>query len=237
MVHVADTTELVARIPLFRALGDEDLNHLAERAQRRSVATKTVVVRQGDRGASVYAVLSGRLKVQTTRDPEVILLDVLGPGEVFGEIALVTGGIRRASVVALEPCELLIIDQRDLRHLLGRQPDLALHLLQSLASRILGLDKLVEDFHTLRLGPRLASRVCTLAEEHGVQDRTALVIDLNLSQRDWADLIGANREAVNRHFRVWKKRGWIRIQGKYMLVDDLDALRSLGDLAGLVSTG
>ena len=231
---MVETAVLLKRIPLFRGLGETELSHLADRAQRRVVAAKTEVIQQGEEGSTVFAVLSGRFKVERTRGAETIVLDVLGPGQVFGELALLTGGVRTASVVSLEPCEILSIDQRDLLFLLDGRSDLALTFLRSTASRIIGLSQVVEELHTLCLGPRLASRVCAIAEEHGNQKAKSLVVDLRLTQGDWAHLTGTNREAVNRQFRAWEKEGWMRVQGQRLLIDDLEALRAVGDLAGFV---
>ena len=232
----SDTEELLSQVPLFRELDQRDRSLLAGRAQRRRVRSKTVVVEQGSDGATVYAVLRGRLKVQRARGADTTLLDVLGPGQVFGEIALLTGGKRNASVIALEPCELLTIDRRDLSYLLEKRPHLALTLLENLASRVCRLNNVVEELGTLCLAPRLASRVRAFAEEHGTEVDGTVVVDLNLSQSDWADLAGVNREAVNRQFRAWEKDGWIRVQGRRLQIENLEALRALGDLAGIVSS-
>jgi CRP-like cAMP-binding protein len=226
---VKSARELLKQISLFSALSDRDLRDLAQRAQQRRVPAKTVVV---SKSATLYAIISGRLKTERTRSGETVLLDVLGPGQVFGELALLTGGTRTANVVALEACELLTIDQRELHALIAGRSELALALLGTTASRIVELTRVVEELHTLCLEPRLASRVCAVAEEHGRRDGGALVVDLRLSQGDWAALTGTNREAVNRQFRSWAKAGWIRLEGQRLFVIDLEALRAAGDRAG-----
>ena len=229
-----EVVETIARIPIFRSLDPSDLQDLAARAARNRVAAGTTVVQQGETGANVYAVLSGRLKAQRTRGDETVLLGVMVPGQIFGELALLMGSARTASVVALEDCELLTIDQRDLRHLLSGRPDLAMELLGSLASRIVSLTERVEEFHTLCVGPRLASRVCSMAVEHGREGKGTWAVDLGFSQSDWADLIGANRGSVNRQFRAWEEEGLTEFDGRTLLIRDLEALRLLADLAGFV---
>ena len=192
------------------------------------------MVRQGEPGATLYVVAAGRLKVETQPgSADAVVLDILGAGDIFGELFFFTRRTPAANVVALEPCELVAIDYRDLRGLIERRPTVAMALLENLANRIILFGDSMRSFAVADLEARLSRRLCVLAETQGRKSEGAVILDLNLRQRDWARMSGVSREAVNRQFRTWSERGWVDLAGGEIRIRDLEALRDLADLAGL----
>ena len=114
------TWDLVAKVPFFRDVGAAVIADVARLLRPRDYPAGAVIVRRGAPGDCMYFVVSGEVEVQVR--PEAV---ILGPGEFFGEVALLTGGPRNATIVAARQCTLLILDIVDFRELLGRQPDLA----------------------------------------------------------------------------------------------------------------
>ncbi len=114
------TWDLVAKVPFFKDVGASVIADVARLLRPRDYPARAVIVRRGEAGESMYFIASGEVEVRLR--PGTVRL---GPGEFFGEIALLTGEPRNATIVALEPCTLLILDIVDFRQLLGRQPDLA----------------------------------------------------------------------------------------------------------------
>jgi voltage-gated potassium channel len=114
------TWDLVAKVPFFHDVGAAVIADVARLLRPRDYPTGTIIMRRGAPGDCMYFVASGEVEVQLQPEPVV-----LGPGEFFGEVALVTGGPRNATIVAVRPCTLLILDIVDFRELLGRQPELA----------------------------------------------------------------------------------------------------------------
>ncbi len=114
------TCDLVAKVPFFKNVGAAVIADVARLLRARDYPARAVIVRRGESGDCMYFIASGevevRLRAGTVR---------LGPGEFFGEIALLTGGPRNATIVAAQPCTLLTLDIVDFRHLLGHQPELA----------------------------------------------------------------------------------------------------------------
>lgn len=227
--------EFLAGLSLFAGLDAAERGDLAERCQYRAAASRTRVVEQGTEGAVLFAVISGRLKIEARTGGEAVLLDVLGPGDIFGELALFANRCRAADVVALEDCELLAIDHRDLRYVIERRPSVALALLDNLARRVIQLGETVQGLSAADLPARLARRLCALADSHGTPVGEHVELDLRFSQSDWAHLSGVSREAVNRQFRAWAETGWIRIEGQRVRLLDIAALRRIADLAGLLA--
>ena len=114
------TWDLVAKVPFFRNVGASVIADVARLLRARDYPARAAIVRRGERGDCMYFIASGEVEVRLRPEPVR-----LGPGEFFGEIALLTGGPRNATIVAVEPCTLLTLDIVDFRQLLGRQPELA----------------------------------------------------------------------------------------------------------------
>lgn len=114
------TWDLVAKVPFFHNIGASTIADVARLLRARHYPAGNVIVRRGEAGDCMYFVVAGEVEIQLAPQPIR-----LGPGEFFGEIALLTGGPRTATVVAVQRCTLLILDIVDFRQLIGRQPDLA----------------------------------------------------------------------------------------------------------------
>src|SRR5262245_20440561 len=116
--------ELLARVPLFQGFSSRDLDALVPAARPVTVAVRQEVCHKGDPGSQLYVVIDGRLKALTTSaEGNEVVFNVMGPGEVFGEMALLSESPRTATVRAIERCELLVLDRRDFLAFLKRNPD------------------------------------------------------------------------------------------------------------------
>ncbi len=226
--------ELLARAPLFSRLSPGQLDEMAASARIRRLAVKQELFHKGDEGSQVYAVASGRLKAFTTSsEGDDVVFDIIGPGELIGEIALLGGTPRTATVTALEPCELLVIDRREFLAFLERNPDAAVELLRVLAVRIKHLSELVEDTLFLNLPLRLAKKLTALCRIYGQPTADGVRVDLKLSQEEWGDLVGTTRESINKQLRQWTQEGFLRVDGGYIVILRPDALEELAGEPGV----
>ena len=207
----AQRLQLLRRVWLFAGLDDGELASIAAVSRERTCKKGEVLVRQGDPCGDLFSVLQGRLKVGSLAGEDAeVLLSVVGPGEVFGEIALLDEEPRSATVVALEPCRLLIVPRDAFRPLLRQLPALALRLLQILARHVRRLSARTEDAAGLDVRARLAKTLLELADRFGVEGARGKVrITLRLSQQDLGRMVGATREMVNKCLREWTSRGII----------------------------
>lgn len=220
--------DLLAGVSLFAGLEARELEALVRVARTRSLASREELFHKGDPGAQFYVVVSGRLKVLTTSlDGDDVVFSIAGPGEVIGEVALLTGLPRTATVTAIEPCELLALDRRDLLTVLRQDPEVAIKLLAVLARRLGRVSEFVEDTLFLNLPIRLAKKLMRFARSDGEEVRDGLRIDLKLSQEEWGDLVGATREAVNKQLRGWALEGLIRLEKGYVVILRPDELETL----------
>jgi len=225
--------ELLAAVPIFAGLGSRELGALAHVARAVRVAARKEVFHKGDRGAQLYVVARGSVKALTTSaDGDDVVFSIMGPGEVFGEVALLSENERTATIVAVDACELLVLDRRDFLAFLKSHPDAAIQMLGLLAERLRRLSELVEDTQFLNLPARLAKKLGALAARYGAPaEGGGIRIDLKLSQEELGDLVGATREAVNKQLRAWTAEGLAQMDGGYVWIRRPEALEQLARFA------
>lgn len=219
---------LLARVPLFAGLGEADLAQLAAASYTKRLRSRQELCHKGDEGSQLYVVLRGRLRVgSTSAEGTDVLFNIMNPGDVIGEMALLVGGERTATVTALDECELLGLDRRDFLPLLRRDTDFAVRVLELLAERVKRLSELVEDAVFLNLPGRLAKKLLGLAHAYGKSTAAGVRIDLKLSQTDLSTMVGTTRESVNKQMRLWVDEGVLRMEGGYVTLLQRDALEEL----------
>lgn len=212
---------LLGRLPFFASLPDDALRSLPVTV--RALDAGQVLFRRGDAGATVYVVASGRVKITSAAGLRELLLAIIEPGSMFGELALLDGRPRSASAVALSPARLLVLHRRDLLALLAAHPPAALALLGELAARIRRLNHTLEEREALSIPARLARKLLELGDR---------LPELTLRQQELGDMVGATRESVNKHLRAWAQAGLVAtLRGRLTLLDR-DGLAALArDLA------
>ena len=219
---------LLATVPLFASLDEDALDALLRVTGTRRLAGGQVLFRKGDAGRQLFGVLEGRLKIFASgSDGKEVVFGLADPGEVIGEIALLDANPRSATVVALEPCELLSLDRRDFLPFLERHPRVAIQLAELLASRLRRLSELTEDSVLLALRIRLAKKLLSLASHYGCEGPTGTVIDLKLSQQALGDMVGTSRESVNKQLRAWGRAGLVEFSRGTLTLRDPQGLQAI----------
>lgn len=216
--------DVLLAIPLFRVLSREDILATAQAGLSRIYAPGQIICHQGDPGDHLYTVIEGLVKIVfiSGRGDEMVL-NIMGPGEIFGELALLDGSPRSASVVALKSTAAFMLPRVRLLELMSRNPGLADEFLKLIGGRIRHLTEQAGDLAFLDLGGRLAKLLLQLSARQGHVHR--ILLDRGLSQSDLAAMIGASRPAVNRALQSFAARGLISIQGRTIVLRDLDGLR------------
>ncbi len=199
---------------------------LAGRAVHRRHRQGSVVFVQGEHGTSCYAIVSGSVRICTyTADGREAVLAVLGPGDVFGELALFDEAPRSADAIANEPAELLSLDGRDVHRAVADHPDLGTALLRILGRRLRLANDAFQEVAFFDVPGRVAKRLADLADAHGVTADGGTLIEVSLSQESLASMVGATRESVNKALAALTKRGLVERRGRRYLVPDVEALR------------
>jgi len=211
---------------LLRDLPEEALLRAAAAARRRTYRRGQVIFSQGDDGNTLFVLESGRVKVEVDAESgQRAVVAVLGPGDCFGELALIDGEPRSASVEALEPVETLVLARSDFMGIIGTNTQAMECLLLTLTHRVRHITQLLADLTFLDLEGRLAKKLLELAEEYGRDVEGAIEIELPLTQEDLAAMIGATRTSVNRLLGWYEDHGAIRRRGRRIVVTDRERLR------------
>lgn len=202
-------------IDVFENLSDEQIAQLTQRATTRTYPKGAIIVSEGDEGSSLFVIQSGSVKAfLSDENGKEVVLSTQGPGEYFGEMALFDDEPRSASVMALEPCKLLIISKAQLREAMKDDPEIAFALLKGLARRGRALTENVRTLALFDVFGRLVKTLYLLAEEQdGVH-----VIDQRLTQQELANRIGASREMVSRIMHDLAEGGYISVKGKRITI-------------------
>lgn len=194
---------------------DDLLRALCAHATVKTFPKNTVVIDEGDRRTdSIYLIQSGRVKVfLCSADGKELDLNVLGPGDYFGEMTL-DHGPRSASVATLERSELAIIRQSAFRKFVGENPEFAMQLILKLIARTRGLLKSVKSLALLDVSHRVARLLLEMATEEDGK----LIITQKLSKRDIANRVGSTREMASRVFKDLVSSGYIELENKRITI-------------------
>ena len=210
---MSQESDILRKVPLFADLGEGAIAALAARLRRRKMPAGTPVVYKGDPAGALYLIASGRVKVhQATAGGDEVILEVMGPGDFFGEMSLLDGQPRSADVSTLEATELLLLEGEALRETIHEQPAVAWTLLKILSQRLRDQNDRAEMLMTRDVAGRVADRLLELAASQGspmADGSKGTRLNVCLTQSDIAALIGATRERVSRALTAFRKSGAI----------------------------
>jgi CRP-like cAMP-binding protein len=225
---------LLARAPLFADLEPTELRSLGAEARRRTYPKGDYICRQGDPGEALFVLIDGRVKVfVTSEEGDEMILATLQPPDVFGELALIDGGPRSASIQALEPATVLLLTRATLLDLVSREPAVSEVLLRSLGGLVRRMIEQAGDLVFLDLHGRVAKLLLRLVEDQGGHRGEALFLDLRMTQSDLAAMVGGSRQSINQILHHFEHRGYLRLEGHKLIVSDLDALRQRAGWSGV----
>jgi CRP/FNR family cyclic AMP-dependent transcriptional regulator len=208
---------MLRSVPLFASFSEEPLRLLATVVTRRSVTRGTMIMAAGDPTDSLYIVLSGRLKVMMSdADGKEVILTIIGPGEFFGEMGLIDDAPRSASVVAIEPCELLAITRRDFKKCLAENFEMSMAVMRGLVRRLREADRKIGSLALLDVYGRVARLLLDMAETVDGQK----MVTKRLPKQDIAKMIGASREMVSRVMKDLQMGGFIEMRGSTIILRD-----------------
>jgi CRP/FNR family transcriptional regulator, cyclic AMP receptor protein len=205
------TTELLANVPLFSELSSAELARIASVAVPRSYPKGVRVFHEGDTSDACYIVRSGDLRVTREHsDGRAIALATLGPGDIFGELAMLDGGSRSASVETLSDCELVALPALDVRRVIATHGAMAAKLIVALTRRLRETNERVARQSFQTVPSRVAGVLSQLiAGEPIPVDREAITV--RMTQADLAQLAGTSRESVSRFLAMLERAGVVRV--------------------------
>lgn len=209
---------------LFSGLSEQDQTNILDQCTRRVAPRRTVIVRQGRGGRDMFIIESGSLKVSVvSAEGKEISFVVLQQGDHFGELSLIDGCPRSATVTTIENSELLVLGHSGYQQLLQQHPRTATkfltYLLVTLSNRLRATDELYQDSVFMEVSSRLAKFLLKTSTDDGSSNSSPKRIDIRLSQYELGTLVNASRESVNKQLRDWELKGIVGVdKGKITLL-------------------
>jgi CRP-like cAMP-binding protein len=221
--------QLLGKSFLFRGLETGLLESVARLCQPRRLSVGETLFWEDEPADALYGVAKGLVRIWVHGpDGRELTLNLMESGDFFGEIALLDGLPRTASASALADTEMLSVPRAAFLELMGKEPKLALHIIELLCERLRHNTDRIRDAAFLDLGTRLAKTLEALALGHGEEEPDGILITAKLNQSELAQLLGVTREAVNKQLKQFTQDGLITTKGSRILVRDRAALSERG---------
>ncbi len=213
--------------PIFCDLDPEALDQLCRYAKHSSLKRGATIVSKGDPGNSLIAVISGTVKISVSSpDGRSAILNLIGPGGTFGEVAVLDGLARTADATANTNCEIYVIDRRDFLPFVRSQPALAMKFIELLCTKLRWTSDQVEEVILQNLPGRLASALLRLTEKDKLAPGGRTIA---ITQQEISEMVGMTRESINKQLRAWATRNWVRLEHGAIVVLNAEMLRQLAE--------
>jgi CRP-like cAMP-binding protein len=218
--------DVLRSVPLFAGLSDSGWASLAARLTTREVPRGEALFREGDPGEELHVVVDGKVKItRTSSDGRENAIAILGPGDLLGELAIFDSQERGATATAVNDTSLASLSRSGFHAWLAEQPSVALELLRALAVRLRQTNEAMADLVFTDVPGRIAKTLLGLGERFGSPSGDGGVrVAHDLTQEELAQLVGASRETVNKALSDFAARGWIRLDGRAVVLLDTDRL-------------
>ena len=221
----ADTAELLQAVPLFAGLSAPELEKIARVAVPRRYPSGSIILREGDPGDTCYILQDGRARVTRQHaDGRTITLTNLGPGEIFGELAMFGGEVRSATVEAIDDVQAIAILAGDLKRMLNEHPEIAVKLLSALGEKLREANARIARQSFQKVSSRVAGVLVELAETGSRPDGVPREVVVHSTQSDLAQLAGTSREAASRFLATLQRAGVVTTRRGKIVVHDPPAL-------------
>ena len=222
MDGVQDT---LARAGIFQGVDPDAVAALIDDMETATFPRGTTIFDEGEPGDRLYIIVDGKVKLaRHAPDGRENLLSVMGPSDMFGELSIFDPGPRTSSAVCVTDVTAATMDSTMLKQWIDEHPEISQQLLRVLARRLRRTNASLADLIFTDVPGRVAKTLLQLANRFGEQEGGALRVNHDLTQEEIAQLVGASRETVNKALATFAHRGWIRLEGKSVLIVDTEHL-------------
>jgi CRP/FNR family cyclic AMP-dependent transcriptional regulator len=226
-----EACDLLMNCTLFGGLSSDERAAVGAFARIRALDAGETVFAIGSPGDQMMALLSGTIRISVSSSGgKELLLAMIQPGEVFGELAVLDGKERSADAVAETACTVAILDRRDIFSFFERNPSAWPSLVKVLCQRLRRTDQVFAEVALLELPVRLAKTMLRVLNWE-VDSALAEPAKIRFSQRELANMVGGSRESVNKCLRNWQRTGLVRISGGSIIISDRPALENIAGAA------
>ncbi|MFH0736263.1 MAG: Crp/Fnr family transcriptional regulator [bacterium] len=218
---MSSSSDFLKYVPIFSELPDETIEKISQVGSKKLYKRDTVVMMEEDAGSALFIIVEGKVKVgRTSNDGREVILSILAESDFFGEMAILDGQSRSATVTALEDSELFIVQRNQFLDLLQQHPEIAISLLQELTRRLRGADIKIKSLSLKDAEGKVATVILQLADDLGKIKNGIVEIEKIPLQQDLANMAGTSRETISRTLHSFSKKGLIELDGSKLRILD-----------------
>lgn len=222
---MSEVSEILSRAGIFQGVEPTAVQDLIGQLDTVKFPRGTTIFDEGEPGDQLYIIISGKVKLaRHAADGRENLLTVMGPSDMFGELSIFDPGPRTSSAICVTEVVCATMNSTMLHDWIGQHPQISEQLLRVLARRLRRTNNSLADLIFTDVPGRVAKALLQLANRFGTHEGGALRVNHDLTQEEIAQLVGASRETVNKALAEFAHRGWIRLEGKSVLISDTERL-------------
>ena len=222
------STEFLSFVPIFSDLPAETLDKIEKIGTRKSYKKNDVILMEEESGTALFVIVTGKVKVaRCSNDGREVILTILSDSDFFGEMAILDGLTRSATVTSLEGTELFLLQRNDFMNLLHEHPEISVALLQELTKRLRAADMKIKALSLKDAEGKVATVILQLADDIGKIKQGKVEIDKLPLQQDLANMAGTSRETISRTLHSFAKKGLVELEGSKLKILDYEKFKGM----------
>lgn len=216
---MASLADFLLYVPIFADLDNEAIEKISNIGNKKSYPKDSIILMEEEAGSALFVIIRGKVKVaRTSNDGKEVILSILGESDFFGEMAILDGLTRSATVTATEETELFIIERTEFLKLLREHPEVSISLLYELTTRLRAADMKIKSLSLKDAEGKVATVILQLADDVGMIKQGIVEIDKLPLQQDLANMAGTSRETISRTLHAFAKKGLVELDGSKLRI-------------------
>jgi len=226
-VDLGEAMEFIRNVPFFTDIEASELSKIVRVGVRKKYKKGSIILLEEETGAALFVIIAGKVKiVRTDDDGREVILSILGENDFFGEMSILDGLARSASVVAITKAELFMIHRRDFLKLMEDVPSVAISLLKELTMRLRKADAQIKSLSLKDAAGRVANVILQLADDIGTIRKGRVEIDELPLQQDLANMAGTSRETISRMIHAYIREGYLELERGKLIINDYEKFKA-----------
>jgi CRP/FNR family transcriptional regulator, cyclic AMP receptor protein len=222
------SSEFLKYVPIFSDLNEETLEKIEKVGSKKAFKKNDVILMEDEIGTALFVIAAGKVKVsRTSTDGREVILTILSESDFFGEMAILDGQTRSATVVAIEDSELFLIQRNDFLNLLKEYPEVSISLLQELTKRLRATDVKIKALSLKDAEGKVATVILQIADDVGKIRQGKVEIEKLPLQQDLANMAGTSRETISRTLHSFAKKGLIELDGNKLRITEYEKFKEM----------
>ncbi len=225
---MSNSSDFLLYVPIFSDLPEETIDKISQVGFTRKYKKDSIILMEDEVGGALFIIVKGKVKVtRTSNDGREVILNILSESDIFGEMALLDGQTRSATVSALEESELFIIQRNHFLEFLKEHPEISIALMQELSKRLRSADMQIKSLSLKDAEGKVATVILQLANDIGKIKQGVVEIEKLPLQQDLANMAGTSRETISRTLHSFVRKGLIEMEGSKLRIFHYEKFKNM----------